>query len=97
MAQEVFAEHLGVISALCDNYERTEDAAAVAGLVRAQHEVAAACTAREQQVKEVIKGKEEKLKRKGATSGCGAGRALVPRRSSSTAAAAHSAASELCT
>ncbi len=59
MAQEVFGEHLGVISALCDNYARTEDAAAVAGLVRAQHEVAAACTAREEQVKEVIRGKQE--------------------------------------
>lgn len=55
MAQEVFGEHLGVISALCDNYARTEDAAAVAGLVRAQHEVAAACTAREEQVAEVIR------------------------------------------
>lgn len=61
MAQEVFAEHLGVISALRDNYARTEDAAAVAGLVRTQQEVAAACSAREEQVKEVIKGERLRL------------------------------------
>lgn len=55
-AQDVFDEHLGVISALRDNYARTEDASAVAGLVRAQQEVAAACSQREEQVKEAIKG-----------------------------------------
>lgn len=55
-AQDVFSEHLGVIAALRDNYQRTEDAAAVAGLVRAQQEVAAACSAREEQVKQTIKG-----------------------------------------
>lgn len=55
-AQDVFSEHLGVISALRDNYQRTEDAVAVAGVVRAQQEVAAACSAREKQVKETIKG-----------------------------------------
>lgn len=55
-AQDVFTEHLGVISALRDNYARTEDATAVAGLVRAQQEVAAACVQREDQVKETIKG-----------------------------------------
>ncbi|EFN55001.1 hypothetical protein CHLNCDRAFT_52771 [Chlorella variabilis] len=54
-AQDVFDEHLGVISALRDNYARTEDASAVAGLVRAQQEVAAACSQREEQVKEAIK------------------------------------------
>lgn len=55
-AHEVFAEHLGVIQALRDNYARTEDANAVAGLVRSQQEVAAACSQREDQVKETIKG-----------------------------------------
>jgi hypothetical protein len=55
-AQDVFTEHLGVISALRDNYARTEDATAVACLVRAQQEVAAACGQREDQVKETIKG-----------------------------------------
>ncbi|KAL4452276.1 hypothetical protein ABPG75_007938 [Micractinium tetrahymenae] len=62
MAQEVFAEHLGVISALRENYMRTEDAVAVTGLVRAQQEVAAACSAREQQVKEVIKELTSKVR-----------------------------------
>ena len=56
MATDVFTEHLGVISALRENYARTEDASAVAGVVRAQQEVAAACSEREQQVKEAIKG-----------------------------------------
>jgi hypothetical protein len=55
-AQDVFQEHLSVISALRDNYARTEDANAVAGLVRAQREVAASCKQREDQVKESIKG-----------------------------------------
>lgn len=55
-AQDVFSEHLGVIAALRDNYQRTDDAAAVAGLVRAQQEVAAACSGQEEQVKQTIKG-----------------------------------------
>jgi hypothetical protein len=55
-AQDVFAEHLGVISALRDNYARTEDAAALAGLVAAQRESATACEEREQRVKEAIRG-----------------------------------------
>lgn len=52
----VFAEHLSVIAALRDNYARAEDASAVAGLVRAQQDVAAACSQREEQVKDAIKG-----------------------------------------
>ena len=57
-AQDVFTEHLGVISALRDNYARTEDATAVASLVRGQQEVAAACEQREDQVKETIRGRD---------------------------------------
>lgn len=53
---EPFAEHSGVMSALRDNYARPDDANAVAGLVRSQQEVAAACSQREDQVKEAIKG-----------------------------------------
>lgn len=55
-AQDVFSEHLGVISALRENYARGEDAAAVASLVRSQQEVAAACSGREERVQEAIKG-----------------------------------------
>lgn len=55
-AQDVFGEHLGVIGALSDNYARNEDAAALAGVVRTQQDVAAACEAREEQVKEIVRG-----------------------------------------
>jgi hypothetical protein len=58
MTTDVFNEHLGVIQALRDNYARNEDAAAVSSLVRAQQEVSAACSQREKQVKETIKGED---------------------------------------
>ncbi|KAL4857281.1 hypothetical protein ACK3TF_002572 [Chlorella vulgaris] len=64
-AHEVFAEHLGVIQALRDNYARTEDANAVAGLVRSQQEVAAACSQREDQVKETIKELTNRVRKAG--------------------------------
>ncbi|PRW57531.1 kinetochore Spc24-like [Chlorella sorokiniana] len=50
-----FAEHLSVISALKDNYTRPDDAQAVASVVRSQQNAAAACSQREDEVKEAIK------------------------------------------
>lgn len=55
-ASDVFTEHLGVIAALRDNYQRQDDQAAVAGLVLAQQEAAASCSEREDAVKAAIKG-----------------------------------------
>jgi len=55
-AQDVFEEHLGVIAALKDNYTRRDDALTVANINNLKDEVAQLCMAREDDVKEVIKG-----------------------------------------
>ena len=55
LAQDVFEEHVAVISALKDNYARKDDASTVLGIVRAQEEIAQLCTSREEQVKLSIK------------------------------------------
>ena len=76
-AHDVFTEHLGVISALRDNYARQEDASAVAGLVRAQQEAAAASTQREDQAKSAIKGEgSPPLRAAGGRAGAGSWRQL---------------------
>ena len=55
-AQDVFEEHLGVIAALKDNYTRKDDALTVADVNSLKEEVVRVCAAREDEVKEAIKG-----------------------------------------
>ena len=56
-----FQEHISVIGALRENYRRPDDAAAVASVVRSQQNAAAACSQREDEVKEAIKGARDRL------------------------------------
>ncbi|GAB4819058.1 hypothetical protein N2152v2_006104 [Parachlorella kessleri] len=61
LAQDVFEEHVAVISALKENYARKDDASTVLGIVRAQEEIAQLCTCREEQVKQSIKQLSERV------------------------------------
>lgn len=54
---DVFEEHLGVIAALNDNYTRRDDIVSVENVIALKEEIARICLAREEDVKEAIKGK----------------------------------------
>ena len=58
---DVFEEHLGVIAALKENYLRREDAVTVTNINGLREQVAKLCRAREDEVKEVIRGALEEL------------------------------------
>jgi phage host-nuclease inhibitor protein Gam len=53
---DVFEEHLGVIEALKENYMRRDDAMTVANINSLREQVAQLCRAREDEVKDAIKG-----------------------------------------
>ena len=53
---DIFEEHLGVITALRENYMRRDDAMTVANINSLREQVAQLCRAREDEVKEAIKG-----------------------------------------
>jgi hypothetical protein len=54
---DVFEEHLGVIEALKENYLRRDDAMTVANINSLREQVAQLCRAREDEVKDAIKGR----------------------------------------
>lgn len=54
LVQDIFEEHLSVITALKDNYARHDDAHSVATIKAIHNELAELCSVRETEVKKAI-------------------------------------------
>jgi phage host-nuclease inhibitor protein Gam len=61
---DVFEEHLGVIEALKENYMRRDDAMTIANINMLREQVAQLCRAREDEVKEAIRGEFLRIKKR---------------------------------